>query len=231
MSSWWWVAAFMTGLAGSLHCVGMCGPLAMALPLGRIPRWQRPWGLLIYHTGRLTAYATLGALVGWLGQGLWVVNLQGPVSIGAGLLLVIWGLTGKNHGAWGGWLTHRLGLSVVMARLLAHPQPGAWLAMGFLNGLLPCGLIYTALTGTLVSASAWAGMSYMISFGLGTLPALLGFRVLTSYLSQPLRQRFSRALPIATVLIGALLLIRGLNAYPHLLQKPTDNKPIPLCHG
>ncbi|WP_019986729.1 sulfite exporter TauE/SafE family protein [Rudanella lutea] len=231
MSTWWWAAAFLTGLAGSLHCVGMCGPLAMALPLGRLPQHQRPWGLLTYQLGRLSAYGLLGAVVGLVGQGLWLVNLQGPVSIGSGLLLLIWGFSGRAHGGVASSLTHRLGLSVLMARLLTQPRLGAFLGLGFLNGLLPCGLIYTALTGTLVSASPLAGMTYMLLFGLGTLPALVGIRTLTAYLTVPLRQRLTRALPVATILVGVLLLIRGLSVYPHWIDKAAPDKPIPVCHG
>lgn len=227
----WWTAALLTGLAGSLHCIVMCGPLAMALPLGRLSRWQRPFGLLAYHSGRLTSYATLGAVVGWLGQGLWVVNLQAPVSITAGALLVIWGVSGKTQPSFGSWVSQRLGFGALMRQLLKHPQPISWFAMGALNGLLPCGLIYTALTGTLLSSTAGAGMSYMLFFGLGTLPALLGVRLLSTWLSHPLRRQFGRVLPVATVLVGVLLLVRGLQVYTPLLDRPTTPKPVPLCHG
>ncbi|RIV17719.1 sulfite exporter TauE/SafE family protein [Fibrisoma montanum] len=232
MNTLWWTAAFMTGLAGSLHCVGMCGPLAMALPLGRLPRWQRPWGILTYHVGRIAAYAGLGAVFGLLGQGLLLISLQRPVSIGAGLLLVVWGLTGTSGSPLSRWLPQRTGLSSALGRLLHRPSLPAWLGMGFLNGLLPCGFVYVALASTLVSDTILAGMSYMVSFGLGTLPALLGVRVLTGYLSQPLRRQFSRALPIVTLLLGTWLLIRGLGIYPAMPLGPVDDmKAIPLCHG
>ncbi|CCH53801.1 hypothetical protein BN8_02927 [Fibrisoma limi BUZ 3] len=232
MNTLWWTAAFMTGLAGSLHCVGMCGPLAMALPLGRLPRWQRPWGLLMYHAGRIGAYAGLGAVFGLLGQGLLLISLQRPVSIGAGLLLVVWGLTGTTSSPLSRWMPQRTGLSSALGRLLTQPKPGAWLVMGFLNGLLPCGFVYVALAGTLATSHPLAGMSYMISFGLGTLPALLGVRVLTAYLSLPLRRQFSRVLPVVTVLLGTWLLIRGLGVYPTIQHGPVDDvKEIPLCHG
>lgn len=224
----------MAGLAGSLHCVGMCGPLAMALPVGRLPRYQRLWALGLYHTGRIAAYALLGLVTGLLGQGLLLAGIQGPVSIASGLLLLVYTLTNRTHlyklrsSRAVRWVT------APMARLLQNPTLASITGMGFLNGLLPCGFVYVALAGALNNPTPPDGALYMVFFGLGTLPALLGIRLAPDLLPPALRQRLSPALPVATALLAIFLIVRGLSPYAHVhhAQTPaTNSTSIPDCHG
>ncbi len=153
----WWIAALTTGLIGSLHCVGMCGPLAMALPIGRLPGPQRGLALGLYHAGRLTAYAGLGLLMGTLGQGLLLAGLQRPVSIAAGLFLLIW--TVLNRGVLPGLTMGRATRWVAqpMTRFLQSPTLRAFAGLGFLNGLLPCGFVYVALAGAVTTGDSLTG--------------------------------------------------------------------------
>ncbi|WP_266366418.1 sulfite exporter TauE/SafE family protein [Tellurirhabdus rosea] len=229
----WYYTALLTGLAGSLHCVGMCGPLAMALPIGRLPRWQRAGAVLLYHAGRVSAYALLGTLMGTVGRGLVLTGLQQPISIGAGLLLLFWTLTSRAYpevlrSTW-------LGRTVTrpMMQLLHAPSLGNFLGMGFLNGLLPCGFVYVAMAGSLANSSATEGAAYMALFGLGTLPALLGIRFVPELLPVKLRQKFSKALPVMTLVVALLLIVRGVMPYV-AAGHPTGEGPevpsAPLCH-
>lgn len=230
----WWTTAIMAGLAGSLHCVGMCGPLAMALPVGRLPKYQRISAILLYHTGRISAYALLGLVTGLLGQGLLLAGIQGPVSIASGLLLLVYTLTNRKHlyklrsSRAVRWVT------APMTRLLQHPTLPGITGMGFLNGLLPCGFVYVALAGALNNPTPPDGALYMIFFGLGTLPALLGIRFAPNLLPPALRQRLSPALPVATALLAVFLIVRGLSPYAHAhaAQTPVRNSSaIPNCHS
>lgn len=224
----WYLTALMAGLAGSLHCVGMCGPLATALPVGRLPRYQRLPAVLLYHGGRLSGYALLGTVVGLTGQGLLLAGLQRPVSIGAGLLLLIWALNGRKLVDTSSGTFFRK-ITIPLSRLLIHPSLLNFAGAGFLNGLLPCGFVYVAMTGALAQATVLEGAAYMALFGAGTLPALLAIRLFQGVFSTKLRGQFRRVLPVVTVLLALLLIGRGVRSYGWIT---INNVPtVPVCHG
>lgn len=228
LHSFWWIAALTTGLVGSLHCVGMCGPLAMALPIGRLPHSQRGLGIGLYHAGRLLAYAGLGLLMGTLGQGLLLMGLQRPVSIGAGLFLLGWTLLNRRKLP-GLTLGHATSWVIKpMTHFLKNPTWPAFAGLGFLNGLLPCGFVYVALTGAITTSNAATGALYMALFGLGTVPALLLVRFMPRLFPVAFRQRLTAAMPIATLGIALLLLARGI-----YMPTSTDKagQTIPVCHN
>lgn len=222
------MAALTTGLIGSLHCVGMCGPLAMALPVGRLPRSQRGLALGLYHLGRVTAYAGLGLLIGTIGKGLLLAGLQRPVSIAAGLFLLLWALI--NRGVFPGLAMSRASRWVVqpMTRFLQSPSLRAFTGLGFLNGLLPCGFVYVALAGAITTGSSATGAAYMVLFGLGTVPALLAVRFLPNLFSASIRRNFTLFMPVVTVALGLLLLLRGIY---NPVTTDRAGRVIPLCHG
>lgn len=225
-----WTTALLTGLAGSLHCVGMCGPLAMALPVGRLPQHQRALARGLYHAGRLSAYSLLGAVVGTVGQGLLLTGLQRPVSIGAGMLLLIWALSARSLPGWINTSPLARRLTAPLTALLRRPTLPHMAGLGFLNGLLPCGSVYIALAGALMTPSAGGGAAYLLAFGAGTLPAMLSVNLVLSHLTPRFRQRLGRGLPLATVLVALLLIVRGIG-----LSAPPSSagagSPIPVCHG
>lgn len=223
----WIVAALTTGLVGSLHCVGMCGPLAMALPIGRLPVGKRWLAISLYHLARLSAYAGLGVAIGSVGQGLLLIGLQRPLSIGAGLFLLIWVLL--IRGRFSGLATNSVRWVVgPMSRFLQQPSLQSFGALGFLNGLLPCGFVYVALAGAVVTGSALYSGLYMLLFGIGTVPALLAVRLVPTLFPVKSRQRFVKLMPLLTVVVGLLLVLRGVYRPPHTSR---SDQPIPLCHG
>ncbi|GAB3020734.1 sulfite exporter TauE/SafE family protein [Spirosoma pulveris] len=225
----WLTTALLTGLAGSLHCIGMCGPLAMAVPVGRLPVGQRALARGLYHLGRLSAYSLLGVVVGSVGQGLLVMGLQRPVSILAGILLLVWVVSSRTFPNWvqASPLTRRL--TAPLAQLLRQPTLHHITGLGFLNGLLPCGSVYVALTGALAAPSLLNGGLYMLVFGLGTVPAMLSLTMALTNLTPRLRQRFGKAMPLATVLLAVLLIVRGIGLPTHSAKNRPDS--IPVCHG
>lgn len=224
----WWMAALTTGVVGSLHCVGMCGPLAMALPVGRLPRPKRGLAMGLYHLGRLTAYAGLGLLMGTVGQGLLLAGLQRPVSIAAGLFLLVWMLA--NRGKLPGHSMSRVTRWVVqpMTRFLNRPTLRAFAGLGLLNGLLPCGFVYMALTGAITTGNAATGAIYMALFGLGTVPALLIVRFVPGLFPMAFRRRIMLVTPVVTIGLSLLLLARGIY-HPTSIDKA--QRVIPVCHS
>ena len=229
MSTTWLLTALTTGLVGSLHCVGMCGPLAMALPVGRLPHGQRTISVGTYHLARLIAYAGLGASLGLVGQGLLLLGLQRPVSIGAGLLLLAWTLLAR--GQFGRLTSAKPTRWIVgpMSQFLQQPSWRSFAALGFLNGLLPCGFVYVALAGAVATGNALNSAAYMAVFGAGTVPALLLVRSVPSLFPMRIRRHFTRLMPIMAVCVAVLLLARGL--YQPGTSAHGSSQPIPICHS
>jgi uncharacterized protein len=208
-------AGFLFGILGSFHCVGMCGPLALALPVGQGGGWSFAAGRLLYNGGRLLTYTGLGALAGLFGKSLQLAGLQQTLSLVSGgliLLLVVLpaAVSGRLRQASG--LEHLLAkVRQVMGRLFK--RQGLWVlgAIGVLNGLLPCGFVYLALAGALSMPTVAGAMGYMLLFGLGTFPLML----LLSWSGQLLhpwqRRFFHRAVPYAATVLALLFILRGLN--------------------
>ncbi|HMI64179.1 MAG TPA: sulfite exporter TauE/SafE family protein, partial [Puia sp.] len=208
------LAASGIGLLGSMHCVGMCGPLVLALPVQNMGAGQRALSVGSYHLGRIGFYSFAGLLFGLLGRRVYLAGWQQGLSIVLGVLLLVW-LAGKgirirnrlpagvNKFYWGlmGWMT----------RLWQSPSRGKFLLMGMGNGLLPCGMVYLAMAGALTSSSLLQGMGFMAFFGLGTLPLLLILQTTGRLVSVSFRQQVRKVLPYITALVAILLILRGLN--------------------
>lgn len=206
--------AFTLGLFGSLHCVGMCGPLALALPLSARERWTLVGQLLRFNGGRILTYLLLGAAVGALGAGLSLAGYQAHLSIGAGvvlLVLVIFSLSVERLLLrLPGWGRYVGAVRARMQVMLARPGGAGLWRLGMLNGLLPCGLVYLAIVGAATTGSLPAGGIYMLLFGFGTLPLLLASTYLGIRVGGRFRQRLYRLYPVLLGGVGCLLIYRGL---------------------
>lgn len=203
-------AAFVLGLVGSVHCAGMCGPLALAMPGAegrRVPFWA---GRVGYNLGRVSAYALLGFVFGLVGRTAALAGVQRWMSLVAGVVVLLALAPAWRHGLTlpaikaVGWL--KTGLSA----LLRQRSLAALYLLGLLNGFLPCGLAYVACAGALATGSLAMGMGYMVAFGLGTIPMMLGIGILGRNVQHTVRLRFQRLIPICMALMGVLLIVRGL---------------------
>lgn len=207
-------AAFSIGLLGSLHCAGMCAPIALSLPYPDSGKWGRLKGILLYNAGRLITYSLLGLLFGLLGKGLFLAGWQRAVSIGMGLVLLLASLAVIHPERY--LLSHPLlsrgylRLKQLLGAYLSRRGHGSVLLVGLLNGLLPCGLVYVAIAGAVTAEHAWQGMAYMASFGLGTFPLMMAVVWSGVWLKPNLRSAFSRLYPVVLFALGLLLLWRGL---------------------
>ena len=175
-------AAFLIGLLGGVHCVGMCGGVVGALTV-QTPRRRRAWSLhLAYSAGRIASYAAAGAIMGMIGgMGLMfnqILPVQLLLYVLANLVLVSLGLYLAGLGnqltrieALGAWLWRRV--QPYSAKVLPADTAGKAFVLGTLWGWLPCGLVYSLLATALLSGGAGSGAAVMLAFGLGTLPNLL----------------------------------------------------------
>lgn len=208
-----YLAALILGLAGSLHCLGMCGPIAMAVPTGGGGPGARATAYGIYHFGRISAYALLGFLFGTLGYGLSLTDFQEGLSIFAGavMLAVIWlpkwGILGKANGR---LFALQGNVQRFMAKRLRDHRASAVLGIGFFNGFLPCGMVYIALAGAIAAGHPASGALFMAVFGLGTVPALFMLAFGTSAVSPERRRALLRFAPYVASVIAILFIIRGL---------------------
>ncbi len=208
-----WTAAILLGLAGSVHCLGMCGPIVLAVPVGGGSAFAKALKFLVYHIGRISGYAVLGFLFGTLGYGLNLTGLQQGLSIGVGvlMLLMIWapglGLRGKSVKGFSGfhsWINGQ------MAKRLKQNRSAALLGLGFFNGFLPCGLVYIAITGAVASFDPVNGVLFMVLFGIGTMPALLALGLSGSFLTPLVKQKLSKLAPAIVTVFAIWFIVRGL---------------------
>ena len=203
--------AFLVGLAGSLHCVGMCGPLAMAVPT----RGNRFFSLLSYNSGRIAMYALLGALFGAFGASVNFLESGQRVSLVLGIaIIVLLGIPAliPNWRFTSSWNTRAVKLYGRLARpVFGYRGPGSSLLLGALNGLLPCGLIYISLAGAIASGSALNGAFVMTAVGLGTWPAMWMMMSLRNYVAPWFRRHSRKVVPVVAIALGAVLILRGMN--------------------
>lgn len=217
-------AGFLFGILGSFHCVGMCGPIAMALPFAGQSRWQFFAGRIAYNGGRILTYASLGLVAGLFGQTLQLAGLQQTLSIVSGALIL---LLVVLPAAVQGQVSRFTGADKVMQKvkqLFAHyfqkQGIGSLLVVGMLNGLLPCGFVYLALAGALSIPEVGGSMLYMALFGLGTLPLMLLVSLSGKLVRPQFRSFFNKSVPYAAAFMALLFILRGLNlGIPYLSPK------------
>ena len=203
--------AFILGFLGSFHCVGMCGPIALAVAgKGKSAYFSNK---ILYNLGRSVTYAMLGLIVGSIGFSLSLAGVQQIFSIVAGAIILIFAVTYKRADqflaipALSGivmWVKRQLN------KFIRARGSFAIFATGLANGLLPCGMVYMALVAALALQNPLLGATYMFFFGIGTIPLLLVLMFSENIFSLKTRQNFQKAIPYLGVVIGLLFIVRGL---------------------
>jgi sulfite exporter TauE/SafE len=223
------ISGLTLGAAGSLHCVGMCGPLSLALPVNHFSKTKKFLSLFLYQTGRIFTYSLIGLLFGLAGRRIYISGYQQWFSVAMGILILVLATL---------YFFQRYNLHFpilkrfyffvqqLISRLLNKARtPGSFFAMGLANGLLPCGLVYVAVAATLSFTEVMQSVGFMAMFGAGTLPAMM----LVAYAGQKLkletRQLLRKAVPYLVFAMGCILILRGLNLgipflSPELPQSP-----------
>lgn len=208
------ISGFILGLLGSLHCVGMCGPIAFLLPLDHHNPVKKVGQIFLYHFGRLLTYGLLGFMFGWLGKGLFVGAMQQRLSVAIGVFMILAVLVPMkflrkskvSHLSFN-WMSKA---KTALGKQLKKNRTSALFSIGLLNGLLPCGMVYMGLFGALAFANPLQSALYMILFGMGTIPLMTTAVYLGNFLSVSMRQKITKAIPIAVILIGILFILRGM---------------------
>lgn len=206
--------ALIFGLISSFHCIGMCGPIAMMLPVDRNNEPKKITQLVVYHLGRLFAYSSLGFLFGVLGKGFFLAGMQQQLSIVVGIVMITIALVPEKTLA-------RYNFSKPVYRIISKVKSNlgkqfknksykSFFTIGLLNGYLPCGMVYVALFGALAMPTIQYSILYMLLFGLGTVPMMSLVVIISNLLTNPIRNTLQKMIPILAVIIGMLFIIRGL---------------------
>ncbi|MCY1720381.1 sulfite exporter TauE/SafE family protein [Prolixibacteraceae bacterium Z1-6] len=218
------ISAFILGLMGSFHCAGMCGPIAIALPLHGNTVPQKIFGGALYNIGRTLTYGIMGAVFGLLGQGLQLIGFQQKVSVLMGALMIISVLFPKlfknQYRMDKSWFSFVGKLKKTIGTMFSIRSFQSLFFIGMLNGLLPCGLVYMAIAGAIGTGGVAEGSLYMILFGLGTIPMLLAISLAGNVLSLTIRNKINKLIPVLVVVVGILFILRGLSLGIPYLSPP-----------
>ncbi|AUC86227.1 hypothetical protein CW731_13490 [Polaribacter sp. ALD11] len=218
------LSAIIFGLLGSFHCVGMCGPIAFMLPIDREHKVKGLFQILSYHLGRLFTYSLIGLLFGFLGKGFYFFGFQQQISIIVGVLMILFVLFPKifKKVNFSNKISHIISkVKNALGKELKKKRNDTFFTIGFLNGFLPCGLVYMAVFGALATTNSFYGSLYMFLFGLGTIPLMTAVVYLGNFTKGTFRKKIQKIIPIAVVCIGVLFILRGLGlGIPYVSPAP-----------
>lgn len=207
-------SAFIFGLISSFHCIGMCGPIAMMLPVDRNNEAKKVTQIITYHIGKLTAYGILGLVFGLLGRSFYLAGMQQQLSIIVGVLMIVVALVPEKVFA-------KYNFSKPVYKIISKVKSSlgqqfknksykSLFTIGLLNGFLPCGMVYVAIFGAIAMQSVSLGVFYMLLFGIGTIPMLTIVIYISNVISFSFRGTLQKIIPVVAVVIGMLFIIRGL---------------------
>jgi sulfite exporter TauE/SafE len=203
----------------------MCGPIAFLLPVDRSNSFRKITQITTYHFGRLLAYSLIGLFFGLIGKSLYIFGIQQQLSIIIGILMIVAVLIPTQ-------LANTFKISQPIYRIISKVKSGlgkalkkkttdTFLTIGFLNGFLPCGLVYMAVFASIATEHAFLGSMYMVLFGLGTIPLMTSAIYLGKFLNTKVKQNIQKAIPVVVVLIGVLFILRGLGlGIPYISPSP-----------
>ena len=208
------ISGFALGAVSSFHCVGMCGPIAFSLPVYYLPAPKKLTGILLYHAGRILIYSLLGLFFGFVGRQFYVAGLQQYFSIALGciiLLILLQSALSKKLVRIKYFDQFQEKLQNIIAFYIQKKQLYGMLILGMANGLLPCGMVYFAITGAMAAGNLSGGVAFMLFFGLGTFPAMFLLTYFGTIISLNVRNHMRKAIPFFVATMGILLILRGLN--------------------
>lgn len=224
------IAAISLGFLGSFHCIGMCGPIALSIPVKRKSLFTILSGALTYNIGRMLTYGCMGLLFGLLGEGVAIAGWQNILSVvlGIGILVVLFApQLFVNVRPISPYMPLLEKLKSNMRKLFGIHSSRSLLLIGVLNGLLPCGLVYLGIAGSIATGSAVKGALFMVAFGFGTLPIMLSIIMVKDYISLRFRENIRKTIPVFVGAMAVLLILRGLNlGIPYISPSITSDSGI-----
>ena len=227
------LTAFTIGFLGSFHCIGMCGPIAIALPVPKSSNLSFFTGRVLYNIGRVVTYSFLGFLFGLVGGKIALAGAQQVVSIILGVVIIIAVLLPQRYKNI--FVQHKFvqklaqPLKSNISILFKKGTLSSLFLIGILNGFLPCGFVYIGLAGSIASGNAISGAAVMMLFGLGTVPAMFAATVFGKFINVGIRTKLRKAIPVFAILLAAVFIMRGLNlGIPYLSPKLSSQTQVTI---
>lgn len=230
-------SAFFIGFFGSLHCIGMCGPIAIALPVSKGSNLTFISGRILYNIGRIVTYTMLGLVFGFFGSRIALAGAQQTLSVILGIIIIIAVLLPQKQKNY--FIQHPLISKFIspirknIGILFKKNTLASQFLIGVLNGFLPCGLVYIALAAAIASGDAISGAAVMILFGFGTFPAMFLASVFGKFINLGIRIKLRKATPYLALLLAVIFILRGMNLgipyiSPKIASSSVSNEI--LCH-
>lgn len=218
------ISAIGLGFASGFHCIGMCGPIALSMGLTKNQKANFYLQNITYQFGRILTYSILGAVLGIIGQSFELVGFQNYLTIAVGILLIIMAMFsfgGKDFAAKIPFISKSLlKVKMQLGKILQRPDYKSRFATGILNGFLPCGMVYMALTASLAAGGIWQGSLFMFLFGLGTFPFMFAVVFIGNFLTTNLRVKILSVIPVMMIALGGLFILRGMElGIPYISPK------------
>jgi len=229
------LAALSLGFLGSFHCLGMCGPIALSLPVHHAGTFKKIILILTYNFGRILTYSTFGLIAGSIGQSVALAGYQQILSITIGALLLLSVFVPAT-------IQSKIKITSIafnffnrvkneLSKLFLKKGNGSLFLIGLLNGLLPCGLVYMGIAGAIATGSAVQGAGFMALFGLGTVPLMFSLPIAGSFITVNTRNAIRKTVPVMITLTALLLILRGLNlGIPYVSPKIQSQTGDMSCH-
>jgi sulfite exporter TauE/SafE len=215
---------FVVGLLGSLHCIGMCGPIVIALPNNSESKLAALIGRILYNLGRITTYTTMGFIFGFLGSGFVLYGLQQYLSVAFGVIIILYVITPRKiKTSFSSNILYKSATKFIkemFSKLLSKKTQVSFFSFGLLNGLLPCAFVYVGLAGAISTGNLISGTLYMMLFGVGTFPVMLAASLFGNIVNIKIKRKVNKLIPIFAVLLAFIFILRGLNlGIPYLSPK------------
>lgn len=224
------IAAISLGFFGSFHCIAMCGPIAMTLPVHNKPPLIKYTLIFSYNLGRIITYSVLGVLAGIVGKSFAIAGLQQALSVSVGIILLAYVFVPFKYSA-GGYPLF-LWIKASFAKVFSIGSKSSLFLVGLLNGLLPCGLVYIGIAGAIATGDVLKGTLFMALFGAGTLPMMIVLPLARGLVTASVRSKMQKAIPVVITLMATVLILRGLNlGIPYVSPKIDKNSNTTSCHS
>lgn len=208
------IAGLSLGLLSSAHCIGMCGPLSLALPVSSLSPAKKTLALFVYNAGRIITYSIIGLIFGLAGRKIYLAGFQQKFSIVLGVLVIIlviqyYIFRKTNQSSFIKNIYQPVQQWIF--KLWSNPAKANYLLLGVANGLLPCAMVYIAVAGALSTTQVSNAVVFMAMFGAGTLPSMMLFTYFGSFLKMSARNTIKKAMPYLFAGMAVLLILRGMN--------------------
>lgn len=225
------IAAIILGLGGSLHCVGMCGPLIISIPFEQNTGIKKITAIIVYFFSKAAIYAVMGAFFALIGWSFKIITLQQWLSVVAGIFIILFAVYPLYFQKKLASINFFAALKTSFKKNMLQNTLWSYMQLGALNALLPCGLIYTALLAAAATSSVLKGTLFMFIFGITSAIPLMVLAIAKTGINMSLRQKLRPVTMYLSIIIGLLLIIRGLGlGIPYLSPVYGPHGEVISCH-